>query len=91
MMSSKPILLVLDYVDDGEQLEALAGSPTWFCQGSLIIFTAKDKQLLSSHTVHEIYEMESLEDNKALELYSLNAFGIRHPTEDFLKSSLFKL
>ncbi|GJZ43997.1 NB-ARC domains-containing protein [Tanacetum coccineum] len=82
-IACKPILLVLDDVDDHEQLEALAGSRTWFCPGSLIIFTGKDKQLLSSHRVREIYEMEILDDNKALELFSLNAFGKRHPTEDF--------
>ncbi|GJU79851.1 NB-ARC domains-containing protein [Tanacetum coccineum] len=83
MMSSKPILLVLDDVDGHEQLEALAGSPDWFCPGSLIIFTGKDKQLLRSHKVDEIYEMEILDNYKALELFSLNAFGKRHPTEDF--------
>ncbi|GJT70986.1 NB-ARC domains-containing protein [Tanacetum coccineum] len=82
-IARKPILLVLDDVDDHEQLEALAGSPTWFCPGSLIIFTGKDKQLLSSHRVHEIYEMEFLDDNKALELFSLYASGKRPLTEDF--------
>nr|GEZ05707.1 NB-ARC domains-containing protein [Tanacetum cinerariifolium] len=43
MMTSKLILLILDDVDDHEQLDALASSPTWFCPGSLIIFTSKDK------------------------------------------------
>ncbi|GJU82168.1 NB-ARC domains-containing protein [Tanacetum coccineum] len=81
-MACKPILLVLDDVNDLEQLEALAGSPDWFSPGSLIIFTSKDKQLLRSHNV-EIYEMEILDDCKALELFSLNAFGKRHPTQDF--------
>ncbi|GJW42415.1 NB-ARC domains-containing protein [Tanacetum coccineum] len=50
---------------------------------SLIIFTGKDKQLLSSHRVHEIYKMESLDDYKALELFSLYASGKRPLTEDF--------
>ncbi|GJU42648.1 NB-ARC domains-containing protein [Tanacetum coccineum] len=81
-MASKPILLVLDDVNDLEQLEALAGSPDWFSPGSLIIFTGKDKQLLSSHKVDEIYEMEILDHYKALELFNLNAFGKRRPTED---------
>ncbi|GKD06627.1 NB-ARC domains-containing protein, partial [Tanacetum coccineum] len=81
-MACKPILLVLDEVNDLEQIEALAGSPDWFSPGSLIIFTGKDKQLLRSHNV-EIYEMEILDDCKALELFSLNAFGKRHPTQDF--------
>ncbi|GKE07445.1 NB-ARC domains-containing protein [Tanacetum coccineum] len=80
-MACKPILLVLDDVNDLEQLEALAGSTDWFCPGSLIIFTGKDKQLLRSHNV-EIYEMEILDNYKAFELFSLNAFGKRHPSED---------
>ncbi|GKA23161.1 NB-ARC domains-containing protein [Tanacetum coccineum] len=82
-MACKRILLVLDGVNDLEQLEALAGSPDWFSPGSLIIFTGKDKQLLWSHKVDEIYEMQILDDYKALELFSLNAFGKRYPTEDF--------
>ncbi|GJZ11925.1 NB-ARC domains-containing protein, partial [Tanacetum coccineum] len=82
MMSSK-ILLVLDDVDDQEQLKALASSPDWFCPGSLIILTSKDKQLLRSHKVDRIYEMESLDDYEALELFSLYAFGKRYPTKDF--------
>ncbi|KAI3745662.1 hypothetical protein L6452_08065 [Arctium lappa] len=83
-MASKPILLVLDDVDDWEQLEALAGSPDWFCPGSFIIFTGKDKQLLRSHRVDEIYEMAALPGNKALELFSLYAFGKHLPTKDFI-------
>ncbi|PWA47544.1 NB-ARC domains-containing protein [Artemisia annua] len=83
MMSTKPILLVLDNVDDHEQLEALASSPDWFFPGSLVIFTSKYKQLLRSHKVNELYEMETLNDYIALELFSLYAFGKRHPTEDF--------
>ncbi|PWA83214.1 NB-ARC domains-containing protein [Artemisia annua] len=59
------------------------GSPDWFSPGSLIIFTGKDKQLLKSHKMDEIYEMEISDDYKALELFSLNAFSKRHPTEDF--------
>lgn len=85
MMSSRPILLVLDDVDDHEQLEALAGSPTWFCAGSLIIFTGKEKQLLRSHRVDEIHEMGNLGKCEALELFSLYAFGKRHPRDDFAK------
>ncbi|GJY66110.1 NB-ARC domains-containing protein, partial [Tanacetum coccineum] len=82
-MACKPILLVLDDVNNVGQLEALAGSPNWFFAGSLIIFTGKDKQLLRSHKVDDIYEMESLDDYDALELFSLYAFGKRNPAEDF--------
>ncbi|PWA61522.1 NB-ARC domains-containing protein [Artemisia annua] len=82
-MACKPILLVLDDVNNVGQLEALAGSPDWFFPGSLIIFTGKDKQLLRSHKVDKIYEMETLDYYKSLELFSLYAFGKTHPTKDF--------
>ncbi|GKD23252.1 NB-ARC domains-containing protein [Tanacetum coccineum] len=82
-MACKRILLVLDDVNNVEQLEALAGSPDWFFPGSLIIFTGKDKQLLRSHTEDGIYDMETLNDCKALELFSLYAFGKRPLTKDF--------
>ncbi|GJS52661.1 putative reverse transcriptase domain-containing protein [Tanacetum coccineum] len=59
-MACKPILLVLDDVDHRDQLMALAGSASWFCPGSLIIFTGKDKQLLRSHRVYEIHDMPLL-------------------------------
>ncbi|GJX98961.1 NB-ARC domains-containing protein [Tanacetum coccineum] len=76
--------LKISSVGEGIMLEALAGSRTWFCPRSLIIFTGKDKQLLRSHKVDGIYEMESLDDYKALELFNLYAFGERHLiTEDF--------
>ncbi|GJW58507.1 NB-ARC domains-containing protein [Tanacetum coccineum] len=66
-----------------QMIEELAGSPDWFSPGSLIIFTGNDKQLLRSHKVEEIYEMGTLDDCKALELFNLYAFGKRHLTEDF--------
>ncbi|KAL8240035.1 hypothetical protein R6Q59_013390 [Mikania micrantha] len=82
-IASKRILLVLDDVDHSNQLEALAGSPNWFFPGSLIIFTSKDKQLLTSHKVDEIYDMVFLDENEAFELFNLHAFGEKNPTEDF--------
>ncbi|PWA66024.1 NB-ARC domains-containing protein [Artemisia annua] len=72
IMSS--ILLVLDDVDDHEQLEALAGSASWFCPGSLIVFTSKDKQLLRSHGVDEIHDMKFLDEDLSLELFRSYAF-----------------
>ncbi|KAI3745665.1 hypothetical protein L6452_08068 [Arctium lappa] len=82
-MTARRILLVVDDVDHHDQLEALAGSHDWFFPGSLIIFTSKDKQLLRSHKVDEIYDMEFLDDDESLELFSLYAFHEESPTEDF--------
>ena len=75
-------MLVLDDVDDQQQLEALAGSHGWFSHGSFIIFTGKDRQLLLSHKVDEIYDMPVLPDYKALERFSLYAFGKNQPRKD---------
>ncbi|PWA81671.1 NB-ARC domains-containing protein [Artemisia annua] len=86
-ISSKPVLVVLDDVDDHEQLEALAGSPTWFCPGSLIIFTCKDKQILRSHRVDEIHDMEFLDRDKSLELFYSFAFEEKNPSTGFKEVS----
>ncbi|PWA93966.1 NB-ARC domains-containing protein [Artemisia annua] len=61
----------LDLVKCNMQLEALAGSASGFCPGSLIIFTGKDKQLLRSHRVDEddIHDMDFLDEDQSLELF----------------------
>ncbi|GKB03519.1 NB-ARC domains-containing protein [Tanacetum coccineum] len=82
-MACKPILLVLDDVDHRDQLNALAGSASWFCPGSLIIFTGNDKQLLRSHRVDEIHDMKYLDEDQALQLFSLYAFRENHPSTGF--------
>ncbi|GJV76548.1 NB-ARC domains-containing protein, partial [Tanacetum coccineum] len=87
-MASKPILLVLDDVDHREQLEALAGSPDWFFPGSCIIFTSKDQQLLRSHQVDEIHEMDFLDDYESLILFCLYAFRQHYPTQVFKELAL---
>ncbi|KAI3745623.1 hypothetical protein L6452_08024 [Arctium lappa] len=82
-MWAKKVLVVLDDVDHYDQFEALAGVPTWFGPGSMIIVTGRDRQLLSAHGVEEIYEVDLLFDDEALELFSLYAFRYKHPTEEF--------
>ncbi|GJZ34432.1 NB-ARC domains-containing protein [Tanacetum coccineum] len=82
-MACKPILLVLDDVDHRDQLKALAGSASWFCPGSLIIFTGKDKQLLRSHRVDEIHDMKFLDEDRSLQLFSFYAFEEKYPSTCF--------
>ncbi|GKG04252.1 NB-ARC domains-containing protein [Tanacetum coccineum] len=83
MMSSKPVLLVLDDVDDHKQLEALASSSDWFFPGSLIIYTGKDKQLLRSHGVDEIHDMKFLDEDQSLELFGSYAFKTKDSSRGF--------
>ncbi|KAL3726159.1 hypothetical protein ACJRO7_031103 [Eucalyptus globulus] len=72
----KKVLLVLDDVDDVKQLNALAGGREWFGKGSRIIITTRDKHLFTFHMIDEdhIYEVKTLGDLEALELFDKHAF-----------------
>ncbi|XP_016650361.1 PREDICTED: TMV resistance protein N-like isoform X1 [Prunus mume] len=75
----RKVLLILDDVDDKSQLKKLCGSPTWFGQGSRIIITTTNEHLLISHGVERRYEVQGLNDNDALKLFSLRAFKTDYP------------
>ncbi|XP_021811458.1 TMV resistance protein N-like [Prunus avium] len=82
------VLIVLDDVNARKQLEYLVGDHDWFCQGSRIIITARDKGLLEQKVDHEkIYNVEGLGSNEALELFHSHAFGNKSPTTDHPKLS----
>ena len=83
----KKILLTLDDIDDLKQLEKLAGGHNWFGPGSRIIITTRNKSLLETHDVNEIYEVKTLNDGEALQLFSLKAFGKGHPDVDYMELS----
>ncbi|XP_010070628.2 disease resistance protein RUN1-like [Eucalyptus grandis] len=72
----KKVLLVLDDVNDGKQLNVLAGEREWFGNGSRIIITTRDNHLLTFHGIDKdhIYKVKTLEDLEALELFNKHAF-----------------
>eukprot|EP01018_Ginkgo_biloba_P019379 Gb_11526 [translate_table: standard] len=80
-LGSKRSLLILDDVDDRKQLEALHGD--WFGGGSRVIITTRDKHILNLAQADEIYEIEELEHNQALELFSWHAFLRVRPDEGY--------
>ncbi|KAG5573860.1 hypothetical protein H5410_063626 [Solanum commersonii] len=86
MLCQKKVLFVLDDVNHREQLEFLFGGTKWFGMGSRIILTARDKHLLIRH-VGNVYEVQLLSEDEALELFSRHAFGERSPKEDFMELS----
>ena len=86
-LRNKKILLVLDDVNDLNQLNKVAGKCWWFGSGSRVMITTRDKHLLLYHEVTEIYEAEVLNHDEALKLFSLKAFKMDHPTEDYRKLS----
>ncbi|RDX93326.1 TMV resistance protein N, partial [Mucuna pruriens] len=83
-LQKKKVLLVLDDVSKSEQLEALVGRSDWFGPGSKVIITTRDKQLLKSHGVEKIYEVEHLADGEALELLCWKAFKTDKVYPDFI-------
>ncbi|XP_021829920.1 TMV resistance protein N-like isoform X2 [Prunus avium] len=84
LLRHKKILLILDDVNQLEQLDNLAGVG-WFGEGSRVLITTQDSGLLKCHGIKLIYEVQKLRDYQALELFSLNAFGINEPPKDYLE------
>ena len=68
-------------------MEKLAGENCWFGSGSRVMITTRDRHLLKKHKVTEIYEAEALNHYEALKLFSLKAFKMDHPIEDYGKLS----
>ncbi|XLU54715.1 hypothetical protein S245_049363 [Arachis hypogaea] len=83
----KKVLLVLDDVNHEKQLEDLAGEKDWFGPGSRIIITTRDFHLLRKNKLHETYNVEGLVESEALNLFSLEAFNLPKPSEEFLDLS----
>ena len=84
-LSHKKVLIILDDVDHHKQLEALAGDKKWFGPGSRIIITTRNQQLLINLGVDKdkIYEIEELNNNEALKLFSRKAFENDSPLEGY--------
>ncbi|KAK4725934.1 hypothetical protein R3W88_030851 [Solanum pinnatisectum] len=87
MLRWKKVLFILDDVNHQEQLEFLVGGTEWFGRGSRIILTARDKHLLISHVGDNVYEVQLLSEDEALELFSRHAFREKSPKEDFMELS----
>ncbi|CAL8093870.1 unnamed protein product [Prunus armeniaca] len=83
----KRVLIVLDDVDNVNQLNALVGSRQWFYEGSRIIVTTRDREVLPSHLVNELYEVRELHFSQALQLFSYHALRREKPTDTFLTLS----
>ncbi|XP_049402801.1 disease resistance protein Roq1-like [Solanum stenotomum] len=87
MLHRKKVLFILDNVNHQEQLECLVGRAEWFGRGSRVILTARDKHLLISHIGDNVYEVQLLPENEALELFSRHAFREKSPKKGFMELS----
>jgi len=79
----KRIFLVLDGVNKVDQLNALCGSHEWFGEGSRIMITTRDDDLLSRLKVDYVYRMKEMDGNESLELFSWYVFKQPIPIEGF--------
>ncbi|PNY18143.1 disease resistance protein (TIR-NBS-LRR class), partial [Trifolium pratense] len=73
-LCEKRIFLVIDDVSNVDQLNALCGNRKWFAEGSRIIITTRDDDLLSRLEVDQVYRMKEMDDSESLELFNWHAF-----------------
>ncbi|XP_056172757.1 disease resistance protein RUN1-like [Syzygium oleosum] len=99
VLGNKKVLIVLDDVDEKEQLESLAKEGDWFGSGSRIIITTRDQSVLriegeatsegptkKSAKVSD-YEVEEMEFDHALKLFSRHAFRRDFPPDQYVSLS----
>lgn len=77
-LCNKKVLIVLDNVDDGKQVEKLVGRSTLY-SGSRILITSRNKDKWDTTYPISNYEMEVMSDDHALELFSKYAFNEDSP------------
>ncbi|KAJ9554669.1 hypothetical protein OSB04_018714 [Centaurea solstitialis] len=77
------VLIVLDDVDHLDHLKMLAGSEDWFGEGSRIIITTRNKNLLIAHNINIIYEVRLLNEEESIDLFYRHALiGGRHRAKE---------
>ncbi|XP_039169411.1 disease resistance protein RUN1-like [Eucalyptus grandis] len=87
-LCSKRVLLLLDDVNDASQLDALMQKREWFGKGSKIIITTQDRGILKVPTlVGGAYELNGMNFNHSLELFSKHAFGRDYPIQQYISHS----
>ncbi|KAF8029331.1 hypothetical protein BT93_E1886 [Corymbia citriodora subsp. variegata] len=89
-LGCKKVLLILDDVDALGQLDALAGEGEWFGNGSRVIVTTRDKQLLTQYQIDQdhVYEVTLLDNSQAHELLNKHAFQTHQIRTDLVDSAL---
>ncbi|XP_022642132.1 TMV resistance protein N [Vigna radiata var. radiata] len=73
-LSGRKLFIVLDDVNEIDQLKNLCGNGKWFRAGSVIIITTRQLDLLYQQKVDYVYEMDELDENDSVELFSWHAF-----------------
>ncbi|KAJ9700901.1 hypothetical protein PVL29_006297 [Vitis rotundifolia] len=80
-LSFNRVLVIFDDVDELKQLEYLAEEKDWLRAKSTIIITSRDKHVLAQYGADIPYEVSKLNQEEAIELFSLWAFKQNRPQE----------
>ncbi|GMI80841.1 hypothetical protein like AT5G17680 [Hibiscus trionum] len=84
-LNNKRVLVVLDDGDKSNQISCMGVKH--FGPGSKIILTSRNRQVLKNGEADGIHEMEMLNKNDSLQLFSSFAFKLLNPPVDFLELS----
>ncbi|XLR13539.1 hypothetical protein S83_041477 [Arachis hypogaea] len=79
----RKVLLVLDNVDEGIQLEKLAIKRERLGRGSRIIIVSRDEHILREYGADEVFKVPLLNDENALQLFCRKAFKCNHVAKDY--------
>lgn len=82
------VLIVLDDVDHIDHLKMLAGSHKWFGNGSRIIITTRNNDLVIAHNVNITHNVRMLDVNEAIKLFCRRAFGTSRSVKGYEEISL---
>ncbi|KAA3481822.1 TMV resistance protein N-like [Gossypium australe] len=84
-LNNKKVIVVLDDVNDSDLMNDLGVQ--YFGEGSKIIVTSRDKQVLKNGGANKVHEVVKLNENDSLQLFSIFAFRQLNPAIDFLNLS----
>jgi len=79
----KRVLIVLDDMDDRFPLLDLRKSRSWLSEGTVIIMTTRDEDILRIHGVDSVFRINLLNEKESLELLSWHAFRVAEPKEEY--------
>ncbi|CAM8981012.1 unnamed protein product [Rhodiola kirilowii] len=83
VIGPKKILLIMDDVEEMEPLGGLLDHPEWFCPGSKIIITTRNRQLKKIRLFQREFEVNTLNDKESTELFSLLVFDQALPLKGY--------
>ncbi|KAK2978161.1 hypothetical protein RJ640_016175, partial [Escallonia rubra] len=85
VMARKRVLIVLDDVEEEDLVTQILGTQKWFCKGSKIVITTRDRQFIRAHRDDKIHKVpvDTLLEAPSLKLFCMHAFEEEDPPENY--------